>query len=80
MVTGDTYENEDPAPAVVAAYTFHVRDACGHGVTRGFSSSVLGKGDSPHAKMPPKAPASDAQLKKSEMRYWRSSLLYHMER
>jgi hypothetical protein len=34
----------------------------------------------PHAKIPPNAPANDAQLKNSEIRYCLSFLLYHILR
>lgn len=33
-----------------------------------------------YARMPPNDPASAAALKNSEMRNWRSPLLYHIEK
>jgi hypothetical protein len=70
-----TDKNEDPAPTVIPDNTTHPANAL-----QQFSpiNATLGSqvGRLTYARMPPKAPAREAALKKRDTRYCRSRRLY----
>lgn len=71
----ETLDDEDPAPATIAANTIHCRVLV-------VVQSRDRRGDllfpMAEARRPPKAPASEVDEKKKEYRFWASERLYHI--